>query len=145
MDTKLLKARAVAAEALALLLVARTIRATIPMRRWQRLVGQKSAASGRVEQAIPPTDPIDLRVARAIQIATNHSPVAMVCLDQAVAGSWMLRLRGERPTMVIGLKADDLAATPHAWLIADSGATITGGGARPGFASVTAFQSTARS
>lgn len=88
---------------------------------------------------MPPTG-VDQDVSVAIAAASRRLPFTPNCLDKALAARWLLVRRGERPILVIGLNREDLAATPHAWLVGGSGGTVTGAGPVRDFVAVTEFR-----
>ena len=118
-----LRRRLRVAEALVLLLIGRVVRARVPMRRWSRALGP----------TLPPTitarpgAPEGAEAAVAIAVASAVRRVGGNCLEQAFAASLMLRLRGRRGVVVIGLDRTDRTAAPHAWLVGPSGRVVVGG------------------
>lgn len=124
-------------EALASLIVATCLRRTVPMRRWARLLGKTYAAQPREAANPPAVEGVDRIVAVAIAGAASRLPFGTTCLDQAVAGSLMLRRRGGHPVVVIGLAREDPSCDSHAWLIGDRGGVLIGGGEVADFVPVT--------
>lgn len=58
-------------------------------------------------------------VSWAVQAAARHSPVAFVCLPQAITAQRMLRRRGVASTLYLGVSPDRenaAAIAAHAWL-----------------------------
>jgi len=111
------------AQALVLLVIGRALRLWVPMRRWSRVLGP----------ALPPTavagseapEGVEGAVASAVASAARRG--GGNCLEQAFAASLMLRARGRRGVVVIGLDRRDPAAAPHAWLVGASGRVVVGG------------------
>ena len=125
-------------EALALLVVATTLRTFVPMPRWSFLLGT----------ATEPTAAGDFAggggllgreaaVASAVNVASWALPYQPNCLDRATAAQVMLRLRRQPGRVVIGLAPrDDWKA--HAWLMGGSG-TVVGGEQAAAFTAATVF------
>ncbi|MBM3735861.1 MAG: lasso peptide biosynthesis B2 protein [Acidobacteria bacterium] len=65
------------------------------------------------------------RVGRAVDIVANLVPWRAMCLESAVAAKWMLRRRGIRTTLHLGVALKDKFQA-HAWLTHGQ-TTITGG------------------
>ena len=61
------------------------------------------------------------------------------CLDQALTGSLLLRLRRRRSNLVIGMLTDDPLRGSHAWLVAESGSVVVGAAQMDDFTAVTQF------
>lgn len=122
-------------EALVLVLLARVLRTRVPMRRWAPLLGQRGAAS--TELVTGPLPAVEASVAAAVAGARRRS--AANCLEEAVAGSLMLRWRGVRSVVVIGLDSAGSGRPPHAWLVGSSGRVLTGGSAVPGYRPASQF------
>ncbi len=128
------------ADAMVLLTTARVLRATVPMSRWQRLVGRKAAPAGSSNG--DPVEPmgVELDVSLAIERGAARLPFNTTCLDHAVAGRWMLAQRRNRGTVVIGLLRSDVSGGSHAWLVGADGGTVTGADEASAFAAVTHFR-----
>lgn len=131
-----LRRRLRAAEALALVLLARMLRTRVPMRRWAFLLGPTGPARAETAAHVAPTGP-EVLVARAVGSAARRTSAN--CLEQAVAASLMLRVRRHPGAVVIGLDLADPSGVPHAWLVGRSGAVIVGGEARGDFRAVSQF------
>ncbi len=73
--------------------------------------------------------------------ASRRLPVPTTCLDRAIAARMMLRRRGARPVVVIGLAPSDPGAAwdAHAWLVGDSG-VVVGGSEAAEFTPTTQFR-----
>lgn len=123
------------AEALVLLLVARVLRRFVAMRRWAPLLGDPGPP--QAPMALAPLTGDEALVARAV--ASGARRLSANCLEQAVAASLMLRRRGGRAVVVIGLGRERPDGVPHAWLVGPSGAVVTGGEEMPGFRPVSQF------
>lgn len=93
---------------------ARAMVAFVPMRHWQRHVGNHDAT------AVNPADEASIAsVSRAIKRVGRNSPVHFVCLPQALAARWMLRRRGIASALFIGTHKFARREEPHkfhAWL-----------------------------
>jgi hypothetical protein len=109
------------------------------MRLWVGLVGRPTVAPSELPTPTRLTG-TDLEAAHAVLSAAQRLAFHTTCLDQAVAGSLFLRRRGVDSRVVIGLNRADPSDASHAWLIAESGVVIIGGGALAGHVPVTAFQ-----
>lgn len=62
---------------------------------------------------------VAVEVSWAVQAVARHSPVAFVCLPQAIAAQRMLRRRGIASTLYLGVAPDRAAPAllqAHAWL-----------------------------
>lgn len=89
----------------------------LPFRRVARTLGtpqrESAAAIAPAERAIA------VAVSWAVQAVARHSPVAFVCLPQAMTAQRMLRRRGIATTLYLGVAPDRASAesiTAHAWL-----------------------------
>jgi len=112
-------------------------------------MGTPSAPTGDASAAGAPTPPLgqwvwqepEFTVARSIHRANHRLRGWGTCLDQALAGVFMLRRRGQSGTVAIGLrKADDDTGEweGHAWLIGQS-AILTGQSEASNFQVTTLF------
>lgn len=124
-------------EAMALLALASLGRRAVPMRRWARVLGNRTVAHSAVPSPVRLTG-VEDEVSRALRVATDTVPFTASCLDQAVAGSLLLRRRGLGATVVIGLSTIDPHKS-HAWLLGPSGEVLVGGIVADGFVPVTEF------
>lgn len=131
--------RRLVAQAGAAMVSARSIRLALPAQRWEKLIGDKSPVTGDAYSTPMPPTGVDQEVSVAISAACRRLPFSPNCLDKALAARWLLVRRGSRPILVIGLNREDLSATPHAWLVGESGGTVTGSQAVPDFVAVTKF------
>lgn len=61
----------------------------------------------------------------------------MTCLDRAIAGHLMLRLRRVPTRLVVGLNKADPVEGSHAWLVGASGSVVVGGEVMDDFVPVT--------
>jgi len=125
-------------EACVLLAVATLLRRYVTMRRWSRVLGEM----GPVRPApapVGPSDPTERAVALAVAAAARRLPAATTCLDRAIAASLMMRARGRRPRLLIGMPLDDPRGTSHAWLVGESGRVVVGDGELERFRPVTQF------
>lgn len=122
-DTVRLRHRLRVVVAIVLLLGARLLRRTVAMRRWARILGE----NGPVEVGVEVTrlEGVEREVAGAV--ASGARRTSANCLEQAVAASLMLRARGARGVVVIGLDPRQPDGVPHAWLVGPSGSVVVGG------------------
>ena len=137
--------RALALEALLLLLLAWLLIVAVPMRRWRRHVdiahgpqpgrvregdGKAPAARGSSRPMLEPR-----RAGRIVRKVSAALPFDPRCLARAMAVQWMLRRRGLASQLVFG--AGRFGARPalryHAWLHVD-GRPVIGGGPATNFA-----------
>jgi hypothetical protein len=122
-------------EAVALVLVGRLLRRWVPMRRWSRVMGPTAPPTAVPAPGLPAG--VEEKVARAVASAVRR--VGGNCLEQAFSASVMLRARGERGAVVIGLDRTNLGAAPHAWLVGASGRIVVGGDVMDQFVPVSQF------
>ena len=99
-------------EAIALVLYAKLLIASVPPRRWRSQFGavaRRSTGTGDLATI--------RRVRLAMQRALANVPGSPNCLPQALAARWMLVRRGIEPSLFIGTQRDE-AGVPHfhAWL-----------------------------
>lgn len=139
MTTGRMRRRLRTAEAVLCLLLVSALRRSTPIRRWSRLLGRPRPAT-----FVPPSGRLLEEPARGVAVALASAqarlPMKTTCLDQAVAGSFMLRIRGDRPAVVIGLAKSDPSAGSHAWLVNGAGAVMVGGAVMKNFSAVTEFR-----
>jgi hypothetical protein len=136
-STKNLGHRLRVVEALVLVLTARVLRRTLPMRRWARVLGVPGPFV--VDAVLEPLAGPERRVASALAGASRR--LRQNCLEQAFAASVMLRRRGLRSAVVIGLDREDPRRAPHAWLVGPSGRVVVGGDVMDDFRPVSQFGS----
>lgn len=125
-----LRRKALLVEATVALMIARGL-TLLPMRFHTRVCGHR-------QRETPPSLPPDQietarRVASAVKRASEVVPVKAVCIEQTLAASVLLRLRGVPTTAYIGVHKDPAqrAADPrghnaHAWLRAGDQVVIGG-------------------
>jgi hypothetical protein len=102
------------AEAAIWLAVARLAISILPFRRLAKHLGEQHAESPVEDETAAV---LSGRVSRAVRIMRRHVPWDSHCLAQAIAAQQMLRCRGVRSTLYLGVAKDgqtDLKA--HAWL-----------------------------
>lgn len=99
--------------AMALLLAARLLVAAVPFRIWRKWLGGRADPPYRVDV------PAARRLAAQIERAAWRLPIAIKCLPQSMALSWLLRSAGMPHTLVFAARPpghrdgnDDL----HAWV-----------------------------
>ena len=125
-----------AVEAALYLLAVRLVFALLPLPRALRLFGivRGENGAGRISAAEAQA------VGRAIARAASHVPFRAVCLQQAFAALLMLRRRGLKATVHLGLSRADGgdALTAHAWSRCGE-LPVTGVSQARGFVPVAAF------
>jgi hypothetical protein len=125
-----------ALEAALCLLAVRLAFGLLPLPRALRLFGivKGEAGSGRIAASEAQ------EVSRAIARVARHVPFRAVCLQQAFAALLMLRRRGLKATVHLGLarKAESGDLEAHAWSRCGD-VPVTGVAAARGFAAVAAF------
>ncbi len=88
----------------------------VPFRWFAGSLGRARAGPSRDEplERLPTPE----RIAWAIGLASSHLPWTSTCLMRAMAGQWMLRRRGVRATVHLGLARDETSGEllAHAWL-----------------------------
>jgi hypothetical protein len=77
------------------------------------------------------------RIRWALSAVSRHVPWRCQCLEQAIAGKWMLRSRGYATTLYLGVAGRD-AIEAHAWLRCGS-LIVTGGSDEARFAVMSKF------
>ena len=102
--------RLILAEALVMLGLARLALIILPFRRLASHLARPLVDGKRG----------DLGEARRVGVALHHAarvtPWRSKCLEQAVAGQWMLRRRGLRGTLSLGVAKEGEVMEAHAWL-----------------------------
>jgi len=74
--------------------------------------------AGTKNDAERAAEEIARRVRWAVEAIARHSPIALVCFPQTLAGYTMLRRRGVASTMVYGVaRATDGKLMAHTWLV----------------------------
>jgi hypothetical protein len=139
------------AQAGTVLLVATALRRILPRQRLPLILGTPGTPQGlssavtRSEQSGDASAPgvrgYERTVQGAVVRASRRLPVSTTCLDRAIAARALLRLKGSRPTLVIGL-APGVSGEPwgaHAWLVGDTG-VVVGGAEAAEFTPVTHFR-----
>ena len=113
------RARGATLEAMILLLVARTLVARVPLRRWRARLGRRV-----MPQPGSAAMPLDAnlsarRLVRAVERGAARLPGDSLCLPRAMALHWLLARRGLGGVLHLGVRAgsrrgglDDL----HAWV-----------------------------
>ena len=112
--TEFWRGKARTAKGLSLLLFAQLLVIFVPFGRWRATLGH----SGRAADV-----PADLeearRLAADVEWAARKYPLAIKCLPQAMALSWMLRGREIAHAVVISVRPSELRQSPdalHAWV-----------------------------
>ena len=125
--------RALTAEAMAYLLLARALVAWVPLAKWRSSLGAPSATSAADAFSLGEGNRVPRRLARAVLRATARLPGQSLCLPQAIALQWLLHRRGLGGVLVIGVRPgtarggiDDL----HAWIVRQ-GETLIGQSDQP--------------
>ena len=136
--------RALVAEAIVWLLLARLALIFIPFPRLARGLGSfVPPADARALRAKSKVSPSDVQIAEDIGWAVTRSaryvPFKAVCLPQAMAARVMLKRRGVASVMHFGAaKGKEKPLDTHAWLDA-AGVEVTGYPEAPGFAEIGCF------
>jgi hypothetical protein len=105
-----------------------------------RIGGTRVAAAPDQDGAPPETSASSkgLRIGAMLERVARHTWWRSMCLEQALAGRWMLRRRGIPSTMYVGMAKRDGNFVAHAWLVGE-GRTVTGASAE-NYASLAAFR-----
>ncbi|GAB3123682.1 lasso peptide biosynthesis B2 protein [Novispirillum itersonii] len=128
-----------AAEALALLAVARIVLILLPFRIAMRWLGLRLERGGSEEMDGVAGAPFVLSVADAVRRGASVAPFRAVCLQQAVAAALMLRRRGHAVQVYFGVaKERDGTMTAHAWSRC-RGILVTGGKQMPRYQPISVF------
>ncbi len=136
--------RALVAEAVAYLLLARLALIFVPFPRLARRLGAfVSPAEARAAQASAQLAQDHVRIAEEVGWAVTRSaryvPFKAVCLPQAMAARVMLKRRGVASVMHFGAaKGKEKPLDAHAWLDA-AGVEVTGYPVAEGFAEIGCF------
>ena len=114
-------------EATSWLIGASVLVSFMPIRWWHRLLGTQ-VKGAPVTQEGGPLPTTVAGCARWITTAANHLPWRPLCLPQAVALRWMLRRRGYRPIVVLGVRRQEgkRGVDAHAWLVEGERVAIGG-------------------
>jgi hypothetical protein len=123
-----------AVEAAFYLLAVRVVFGLLPLRRALRVFGIAASDAGRGGASAPQAE----LIGRAIERAARHVPFRAVCLQQAFAALLMLRRRGLRATVQLGLIREGNELKAHAWSLSGD-LPVTGVARAEGFAAVAAF------
>lgn len=105
------------AEALAGLCWDKARVAWVPFRHIAPGLGAPQRETAR--QISPEQRALAVSVSWAVQAAARHSPIAFVCLPQALTAQRMLRRRGVAATLYLGVSPDrqnSATIAAHAWL-----------------------------
>lgn len=85
---------------------------------WRLLL---SLSGARIEPAPselnPVLSPMARAVGHAVVVAARRLPWKPLCLSQALVAACMLRLRGKRSVLCLGVRRDGEAIGAHAWLV----------------------------
>ena len=105
-----------------------------------RIGGTRVAAAPREDGAAAPeaVEPRGIPIGAMLERVARHTWWRSMCLEQAVAGRWMLRRRGIPSTMYVGMAKRDGNFIAHAWLVGE-GRTVTGASAE-NYATLAAFR-----
>jgi len=128
-----------AAEALLLLAFFRACLLVFPVYRIIRAITRSPAVEHGNEEALTrygverdaamQADEVALRVRWAVEAIARHSPIAIVCFPQTLAGYTMLRRRGVQSTVVYGVARSPVnKLTAHTWLMMGSRVVLGGEG-----------------
>ena len=110
-----------AVETAALLAIARLLVKFVPFRHWRGMLGPIQSDAQAESQ--PDWDEAETKRAKAIGRRVRRMaarvPFEAVCLPQAMAARWMLRIRGVETQLYLGakIKEDKPETALHAWLV----------------------------
>ena len=95
---------------------ARAALISLPFRRLSRHLGKQLDPA--VESASGGAPPAAAReIGWAVELMSRHTPWESACLAQSIAGKFMLKRRGLRSLLALGLRKDEAGKlTAHAWL-----------------------------
>ena len=100
-------------EAIALVLYAKFLVASVPPRRWRNRFGVIATHSTGQDGDLATVRRVRLAIVRAL----NNVPGSPNCLPQALTGRWMLERRGIASSLFIGTQRDGAGKLQfHAWL-----------------------------
>jgi hypothetical protein len=134
--------RALLAEALLCLVLARLALRIFPFRWTTRLLAFQPGEGGFRETGAQDADSVSRanRVRWALTIASRRVPWHSDCITRALAGACMLRLRCKSSVLAVGVSnsilSGDLQA--HAWLLS-GGVVVTGGRVHQAFRPIITF------
>jgi hypothetical protein len=97
---------------------------------WRRLLGLSGVSVEPYLSELGPAKlPLAQAVARAVMVAAMRLPWRPLCLSQALVAGIMLRLRGRRSVLCLGVRKDGNTLGGHAWLVlpGDEGGVVCGG------------------
>ncbi len=120
--------RALIFEATIFLLLAQLWLMIAPFRVVARRLGEARSADQAPECPKGSSAGLAREIGWAVRLAAAHVPFRAVCLQQGVAAKLMLRRRGVRSILSLGVAAPGLEQEPllgHAWLDAE-GVRVTG-------------------
>jgi len=137
--------RALAAESLAMLAVARLLVKTTPRKRLASRMGGVPVGNNDYMETVGTSSPLrseqdvtGARVGAMVEDAARTTWWRSMCLEKALAGKWMLRRRGISSTMYVGVAKRGTEFIAHAWLVGE-GQTVTGAG-KTVYATLAAFR-----
>lgn len=84
-----------------------------------RVVRRAAHAQRATSVRLPRHDETIRRAHRAVQRARRIWPAEIKCLQAALVLEHVLRARGTRPTLRVGVRIDDGALSAHAWIEVD--------------------------
>lgn len=122
-------------EAVAALAVAGGLLKAVGFARLARRLGHHMAESPAVQDSTAIKTAGEIRW--AVQAAAANVPWKPVCLPQAIAAQWMLRRRGIRSTLYLGVDPGR-QLDAHAWVRVGD-AVVTGGAGKDRFVVVSTF------
>lgn len=100
-------------EAIALVLYAKFLVASVPPRKWRKRFGAVATHSTKQDANLATVRRVRLAILRAL----NNVPGSPNCLPQALTGRWMLERRGIASSLFIGTQRDGAGKRQfHAWL-----------------------------
>ncbi len=96
---------------------------------WRRLLDLSGVSvEPYLCEQVPVKSPRAREVARAVAVAAVRLPWKPLCLSQALVAGIMLRLRGRRSVLCLGVRKDGNTLGGHAWLLlpGDDGGLVCG-------------------
>ncbi len=97
---------------------------------WRRLLDLSGVSVEPYRHELGPVkSPLAQGVARAVSIAAVRLPWRPLCLSQALVAGIMLRVRGRRSVLCLGVRKEGRSLGGHAWLVlpGDDGGVVCGG------------------
>lgn len=133
------KDRLLILEAIAALALAHVLIGWLPLRTGLRLAGLRLVAVDKAQPDAPAYVETALAVGASISRAARKAPFRAVCLQQSMACVLMLRRRGMKPRICIGVAKNTAGIfEAHAWTIYGN-TIVTGSNGHERFAVISAY------